>query len=148
MLRSELRARQIPEVAREADAQATMLRRNSKQCARLLLSEADKRAKILPEEGQERCRVTWEAGWAKRQREMYIWETRCRVALLQVYWERVEELGRWAVGTMQWRLNKVLLRQHQWNWDRGWPQFRAQEEAASKRRSKLWAREGIQALGI
>ena len=74
---------------------------------------------------------------------MYIWETRCRVALLQVYWERVEELGRWAVGTMQWRLNKVLLQQHQWNWDRGWLQFRAQEEAA-----KLWAREGIQALGI
>ena len=44
---------------------------------------------------------------------------------------------------MQWRLNKVTLRQHQWNWDRGWLQFRAQEEAA-----KLWVREGIRVPGI
>ena len=95
MLRSDLSARQILGLCR-----ATMLRRSSNHHARLLLSEADNRAKILPEEGQERCRVTWEAGWAKRQREMYIWETRCRVALLQVYWERVEEPGRRAVGTM------------------------------------------------
>ena len=142
MLGSELRARQILGVCRAAGAQATMLRRSSDHRARLLLSEAEDRAKILPDEGQESCRVTWEAGWAKRQRGMYIWETRCR-ALLQVYWERVEELRRWALATVQWRLNKVLLRQHQWNWDRGWLQFRAQEEAA-----KLWAREGIQALGI
>ena len=85
----------------------------------------------------------WEGAWAKRQREMDIWETRWRVALLQVYWERVEDLGRWAVGIVQWRLNKVILQQHQWNWDRGCLQFQAQEEAI-----KLWAREGIQALGF
>ena len=143
LLCSELCARQILEVARAADAQATMLRRNSNHRARLLLPEAENCVKILPEEGQESCRVTRAAGWAKRQREMHIWNTRCRVALLQVYWERVEELGRWAVGTMEWRLNKVLLRQQQWNWERGWQHFRVQEEAA-----KLWAREGIQALGI
>ena len=65
-----------------ADAQATMLRWNSNLRARILLLEAETHAKILPEEGQERCRVTWEAGWAKRQREMSIWETSWRVALL------------------------------------------------------------------
>ena len=101
MLCSELRTRQILGVARVADAQATMLCRNSNQCARLLLSEAEDRAKILPEEGQERCRVIWEAGWGRSQREMSVWETRCRVALLGVYWDRVEELGRWAVATVQ-----------------------------------------------
>ena len=39
--------------------------------------------------------------------------------------------------------SKVILRQHQWDWDQGWLQFRAQEEAA-----KLWVRAGIQALVI
>ena len=72
LLRSELRARQILEVARAADAQATMLRCNSNHRARLLLSETEDRAKILPEAQHERCSVTWEAGWAKRQREMCI----------------------------------------------------------------------------
>ena len=67
-----------------------MLRQASNQRARLQLLEAGSHTKILPEEGQERCRrVMWEAAWAKRQRETYIWETRCWVALLQVYWERV-----------------------------------------------------------
>ena len=36
-----------------------------------------------------------------------------------------------------------LSRQHQWNWDGGWLQFRAQDETA-----KLWVREGVQVLGI
>ena len=44
----------------------------------------------------------------------------CRVALLQVYWERVEEMGRWAVGALQWKPNKVILRPQQWSWDGGW----------------------------
>ena len=59
------------------------------------------------------------------------------MALLQVYWEQVEEMGRWAVGAMQWRPFKIVFWQPQWNWDRGWRPFRAQEEAA-----KLWVREG------
>ena len=61
----------------------TMPRRSSNLQARPQLLEADHRATILPEEWQERCRVLWEAGWAKRQREMSGWETRCRVALLR-----------------------------------------------------------------
>ena len=84
-----------------------------------------------------------ELGRAKRQRKIDTPETRCRGALLQVCWERVAEMGRWAVGAMQRMLNKTIPRQHQWNWDRGWLQFRAQEEAA-----KLWVRERIQAQGI
>ena len=100
-------------------------------------------AEILRGEGQGGERALWEVAWAKRQREMDIWETRCWVALLQVYWERVEEGGRRAVGVMQWRPNKIVLRQHQRNWDRGWLQFRAQEGAA-----KLWVREGVQGLEI
>ena len=123
LLRAEGRARQVPGVARVADAQATMLRRASKQRAMLQLPEAETRANILREEGQERCRVMWEAAWAKRHREMDIWETRCLVAVQQVYWGMVEKLGRWAVGTMQRRLSKVILRQHQWTWDQGWLQF-------------------------
>ena len=116
--------RQVPTRARAERAEHAQ-----SGCATL---EAEPHAKILLEDGQERCRrVMWEAAWAKRQREMDIWETRCRVALLQVYWERVEEMGRWAVGALQWKLNKVILRQHQWNWDRGWLQFWAQEEAAT-----------------
>ena len=107
------------------------------------LSEAESPAEILPEEGQGRERVVWEAAWADRQRAMDIWEARCRAALRQVYWERVKAMGRWAVDMLQWRLNKIILRQHQWNWDRGWLQFRAQEEAA-----KLWVREGVQAVII
>ena len=52
-------------------------------------------------------------------------------------------MGRWAVNAMQWKLNKIVLQQHQWNWDRGWLQLQAQEEAA-----KPWLREGVQVLGI
>ena len=63
--------------------------------------------------------------------------------MLQVYWDRVEEMGRWSIGTLQWRLNRRILLQHQSNWDRGWLQFRAQGEAA-----KLWVREGIPVIGI
>ena len=87
LLCSELRARQVLEVARVPDAQAPMLRRSSNMQARLLLLEAEHCATILPEEGQERWRVTWEAGWATRQRDMSIWETRCRLALLGVLGE-------------------------------------------------------------
>ena len=43
------------------------------------------------------------------------------------------------MDTLQWRLNKIIVRQHQWDWDQGWLQYRAREEAA-----KLWAREGDQ----
>ena len=55
----------------------------------------------------------------------------------------MEELGRWAVGTVHRRLNRVLPQQHQSNWDQGRLRLRAQEEAA-----KLWAKEGVQSLGI
>ena len=48
----------------------TMLRRAANQCAMLHLLKAESRAKILPEEGQGRERVLWEAAGAKRQREM------------------------------------------------------------------------------
>ena len=68
-LRAEPRALPILEVARAADAQATTMRSAPNQRARLQLLEANTRATILPEEGQERCRVAWEAGRAKRQRE-------------------------------------------------------------------------------
>ena len=37
----------------------------------------------------------------------------------------------------------MILRPRHWNWDQGWLQFQAQEEAA-----KLWVREGVQVLGI
>ena len=62
--RAEQCVLQLLEAARAADAQATVMRRASNQRARLQLLEANTRATILPEEGQERCRVTWEAGWA------------------------------------------------------------------------------------
>ena len=88
--REEYQNRPVMEVARATDAQTTMLRRASNQRARLHLFEGETRAEILPEEGLGSERVLWEAAWAKRQREMDIWETRCRVALLQVNWERVE----------------------------------------------------------
>ena len=55
--------------------------------------------------------------------------------------DRMEAVGRWAVDALQWRLTKRILRQYQWNWDRGWLQYRAWEEAA-----KLWARDGDQVL--
>ena len=69
------------------------LERASKQRAMLQVLEAESLAAILQEEGRERERVLWEAAGAKRQREMDIWETRCRAALLRVYWERVEATG-------------------------------------------------------
>ena len=46
-------------------------------------------------------------------------------------------MGRWAPDTLQCRLNQRILPQHQMKWDRGWLQYRAQEETA-----KLWLREG------
>ena len=60
--------------------------------------------------------------WAKRQLEVSIWETRCRKAMLQVYRDRVEEMGRWALDTLQRKLNKRILLQQQWDWDGGWLQ--------------------------
>ena len=97
LLRAESRARQVLEVARAADAQATMLhrvllpmglgllpltmlRRASSQRAMLQLLEAEWRARILPQEWQGRERVLREAAGAKRQREIGIWETRCQAA--------------------------------------------------------------------
>ena len=41
---------------------------------------------------------------------VYLWETRCRSALQQVYWEGVEPMSRWAMDTL-WRLNKIGLPQ-------------------------------------
>ena len=138
LLRSELRAMQVLEVARAADAQATMLRRNSNQCARLLLSEAEDRVKILPKEGQGSCRVIWGAGWAKRERDMSVWETRCQVVLLGVY---RESRGTGQVGGGHSAV--VLLLHYPCTWKQGRVRYRAQEEAA-----KLWAKEGVQSLGI
>ena len=129
---------QVLEVARAADAQATMLRRNSNQCARLLLSEAEDRVKILPKEGQGRCRVIWGAGWAKRERDMSVWETRCQVVLLGVY---RESRGTGQVGGGHSAV--VLLLHYPCTWKQGRVRYRAQEEAA-----KLWAKEGVQSLGI
>ena len=37
-------------------------------------------------------------------------------------------MGRWAMDTLQWRLNKIILLQQRLNWDRGWLQLGAQEE--------------------
>ena len=58
---------------------------------------------------------------------------RCRIALLGIYWERVEELGRWAVATVQWRLRKVQQLQYQSTWDHSRVRPRSQEEVASYR---------------
>ena len=97
LLRAEQRALHTLEVARAADAQATMLhrvllpmglgllpltmlRRASSQRAMLQLLEAEWRARILPQEWQGRERVLREAAGAKRQREIGIWETRCQAA--------------------------------------------------------------------
>ena len=71
----------------------------------------------MPAERQGREKVLREAAVAKKQREMDIWETRCRLALRQVCWGRVDATGRWAVDTLQWRLNKIM--QHQSNRGRG-----------------------------
>ena len=59
-----------------------------------------------------------------------MWEDRCRIALLGIYWERVEELGRWVVATVQWRLRKVQQLQYKGTWDQGRVRHRAQEEGA------------------
>ena len=53
----------------------------------------------------------------------------------------MEERGRWAIDTLQRKLKKRVLLQHQRNWDRGWLQYRAQGEAA-----KLWVGEGDRLL--
>ena len=85
----------------------SMLRCAANQRATLQLWEADARAEVRPGEGQGRDRVLREAARAIRQREMDIQETRCRVALPQVYWERGEAIGRWAVSAMQWERNRI-----------------------------------------
>ena len=120
-----------------------MLCRAAHQRAKLPLSEADAHADIIPEEGPGRDRVSRGAAWAKGQEGTGHLGTRCRVALLQVYRERVEHMGRWTVNAVHWKLNIIALRRHQWTWDWGWLQFRAQGEAA-----KLWVREGVQVLGL
>ena len=74
---------------------------------------------------------------------MSIWEGRCRAALLGIYCERVEEMGRWAVATVQWRLRKVIQLRYQSTWDQGKVRHRSQEEGA-----KIWVREGVQMRGI
>ena len=43
--------------------------------------------------------------------------------MLQVYRDRVEEMGRWALDTLQRKLNKMILLQQQWDWDGGWLQY-------------------------
>ena len=57
--------------------------------------------------------VVREALWAKRQLKVSIWETRHRRAMSQVYRDRVEEMGRWAIDTLQWTLNKRTRVQQQ-----------------------------------
>ena len=44
-------------------------------------------------------------------------------------------MDRWAIDTLQWKLDERILLPQKWKWDRGWLQYRAQEEAA-----KLWVR--------
>ena len=61
LLGAEQRALQILEVARAADAQVTTMRRASNERARLQLLEANTRATILPDEGQESWRPMLEA---------------------------------------------------------------------------------------
>ena len=63
--------------------------------------------------------------------------------MLQVDRDRVEAMGRWALDAVRWRLPKLILLYHQRNWDRGWLQPRAQEEAV-----QLRVREGDQWLRI
>ena len=48
---------------------------------------------------------------------MSIWGTRCRKGMVYVYWDRIEEMGRWVMGTLQWKLHKRILLQHPSNWD-------------------------------
>ena len=131
------------EVARAADAQATKQRIASNMMARMQLLEAEQRAAILLQERQERGGVIWESGWARRRGDMSIWEGRCRTALLGIYWERAEELDRWAVATVQWRLRQVLQLRYQLLWDQGLVRHRAQEEGA-----KIREGEGAQMRGI
>ena len=64
LLRGEGQTLQVLEVARAADAQAAMLRIASNQPVTLQLVEAESRARILPEGGQGRERLLWEAAGA------------------------------------------------------------------------------------
>ena len=50
--------------------------------------------------------------------------------MAHVYWDRVEEMGRWVIDTLQRQLHKRILLQQQWNRDRGCLQYRAQEGVA------------------
>ena len=65
---------------------------------------------------------------AKRWLEVSPWETRCGRSMRQVYWERMEVIGRWVVDALRWRLNKLVLQADKLNWAQGWVQHRAQEE--------------------
>ena len=129
--RRQCRVWQALEAARAAVAQAAASRQDSNDREKMQLLGSETRLGIPTGEG------LWAAVWAKRLLEVPIWETRCRKARLQVYWDRVEGRGRWSVDTLQWGLHRRILLQHQSDWDGGWLQFRAQEEAA-----KLWGREG------
>ena len=104
------------EVARAADAQATKERINNSQAARMQLLEAELRAVDQQQEQQEREGVVQEEGRARRRREFTIWEGRVRTSLLSIYWE-AEEIDRWAVATVQWRVRKVLQLRYQILWD-------------------------------
>ena len=84
LARLEIREWWDIEVARAADAQATMQRRTSNLLARMQLLEAEQRAALLLQEQQDRDRVTWESGWASRRGDMSIWEGRCRTTLLGI----------------------------------------------------------------
>ena len=78
-----------------------MMRKASNERAKLQLLESESRSRIPPWEGLGREKVLWGAMRAKRQLEECIWETRSRKAMLQVYWDRVEEMVRWALDTLQ-----------------------------------------------
>ena len=85
---------------------------------------------------QEECR-------ARRRREFTIWGGRVRTSLLGIYWERAEEMDRWAVAALQWRVRKVQQLHYQILWDQGRVRYRAQEEGAT-----IWDGEGSQVRGI
>ena len=124
-------------------AQAAVLRKATNDRAKFQRLELESRLEISTWEGLGREQVLWEVIWAKRQLEVPIWEPRCRKAMLPVYWDRVEQVGRWAIDTLQWKLNKRILLQHQSNWNRGWLPHRAQEEAV-----KLWVQDGDRWSGL
>ena len=58
--------------------------------------------------GLGRERVSGEAVWADKQLEVSIWETKCREAMVQVYWDRVEAGGCRGLDTLQRKLKKRI----------------------------------------